>query len=235
MEFIKICMQKGILLIILIFTFVSYSIAQDEEERDKFNYDVSLNYGIFPSLTSDENKPELFGNLISAEYAYFFHNRIGFRTGLSSITNLEGTNGFYSVPLMFAYRSKVQRDFFIGGNINSFGDLIFQLILGLIPKHAEYNIGLNMGYINPDNNLGLVSYNGGPYFKEGFLTQNRFYTSADAGLRLTYRIYRFGIVLSPSVSYVLTNNFEFYSEQGSSNGYSPDWFLRMTIGLSYRF
>lgn len=235
MEFIKICMQKGILLIILIFTFVSYSIAQDEEERDKFNYDVSLNYGIFPSLTSDENKPELFGNLISAEYAYFFHNRIGFRTGLSSITNLEGTNGFYSVPLMFAYRSKVQRDFFIGGDINSFGDLIFQLILGLIPKHAEYNIGLNMGYINPDNNLGLVSYNEGPYFKEGFLTQNRFYTSADAGLRLTYRIYRFGVVLSPSVSYVLTNNFEFYSEQGSNNGYSPDWFLRMTIGLSYRF
>jgi hypothetical protein len=235
MEFIKIFMQKGIFFIILMGTIVSYSIAQDEEERDKFNYDISLNYGIFPSLTSDENNPELFGNIISAEYAYFFHNRIGFRTGFSSITNLEGTDGFYSVPLMFAFRSKVQRDFFIGGDINSFGDLIFQLILGLIPKHAEYNIGINLGYINPDNNLGLVSYNGGPFFKEGFLTQNRFYSSADAGLRLTYRIYRFGIVLSPSLSYVLTNNFEFYSEQGSNNGYSPDWFINMTIGLSYRF
>jgi len=196
---------------------------------------VSINYGIFPSVTSDELKPELFGNVVSADFAYFFYNRIGFRTGFSVIKDLEGTDGFYSVPLLFAYRTKVHREFYIGGDIDSFGDLIFKIILGLIPKHAEYNIGFNLGYINPDNNLGLVSYNDGPYYKEGFLTQNRFFTSADAGLRLTYRIYRFGIVLSPSASYVLTNNFEFYSEQGSNNGYSPDWFLKMTIGLSYRF
>jgi len=235
MKLEKPFMYRFVIFVLLIFYFISFSIAQDEEERDRYNYDLSLNYGIFPSITSDELKPELFGNVVSVDFAYFFHNRIGFRTGFASINNIEGTDGFYSIPIMFAYRSKVQRDFYIGGNIDSFGDLIFKIILGLIPKHAEYNIGFNLGYINPDNNLGLVSYNGGPYYKEGFLTQNRFYTSADAGLRLTYRIYRFGVVLSPSVSYVMTNNFEFYSEQGSNNGYSPDWFLKMTIGLSYRF
>lgn len=228
-------MQKLLISLTLLFLFIDFSKAQDGEERDLFNYDLSINYGIFPSVTSDAFKPGLYGNVVSADYAYFFYNRIGFRTGFAVINNLESTNGFYSVPLLFTYRTKSHREFYIGGDADSFGDLIFKIILGLIPKHAEYNIGFNLGYINPDNNLGEVSYNGGPFYKEGFLTQQKFYASLDAGLRLTYRIYRFGIVLSPSVSYALTNNFEFYTEQGDYNGYLPDWFMKLTVGLSYRF
>jgi len=223
----------GLFVFILISFF--HAFAQEPEDKDSFSHDISFNYGLFPALISDNFQSELSGSTFSLDYAYFFYNKMGIRTGLNSITNFEGTKGFYTAPLMFAYRTKAHRDFYISSDADSFGELIFDIILGLIPKHAEYNIGFNLGYIEPDNNLGMVSYNGGPYFKEGYLTQQRFFASADAGLRLTYRIYRFGIVLSPSVSYLMTKNFEFYSEQDSNNGFSPQWFMKLNIGLSYRF
>jgi hypothetical protein len=229
MRFSKI----GLFVIILISYFPAFT--QDYDGSDSFSHDISINYGLFPALISENYQSELSGTTISLDYACFFYNKMGIRTGLTSITNFEGTKGFYKVPIAFSYRTKAQRDYFISSDADSFGELIFDIILGLMPKHAEYIIGINLGYIEPDNNLGMVSYNGAPFYNEGYLTQYRFFASADAGLRLTYRIYRFGIVFSPLVSYVLTNNFEFYSEQSSTNGFSPNWFMNMTIGLSYRF
>lgn len=223
----------GLFVILLISYFPAFT--QDYDGSDSFSHDISINYGLFPALISKDYQSELSGTTISLDYAYFFHNKMGFRTGFASITNFEGTKGFYKIPLAFSYRTKAQRDYFISSDAGSFGELFFDIILGLMPKHAEYIIGINLGYIEPDNNMGMVSYNGAPFYNEEYLTQHRFFASADAGLRLTYRIYRFGIVFSPSVSYVLTNNFEFSSEQSSTNGFSPNWFMNMTIGLSYRF
>ncbi|HAN20049.1 MAG: hypothetical protein A2X13_07205 [Bacteroidetes bacterium GWC2_33_15] len=211
-----------------------YSSAQDFDEK-AYNRDLSLNYGIYPALISDANQSNLAGTMVSAQGAYFFYNNTGIRTGLTFITDMEGTDAFITIPIMFAYRTKTNRDFYLGSNIDSFGDLIFQLILGLIPKQAEYHVGMNIGYIDPDNNIGLSGYNDGTYFEEGYKVNQRFTSSVDAGLRLTYRIYRFGIVLSPSVSYMFTNNFEYYSELDNNSSFNPNWFMNLTLGLSYRF
>lgn len=219
----------------LLFSCSTIIYAQTAENNDHFSYDISINYGLFPALIGDYDQPNLVGNIVSADYAYFFHNRMGFRTGLASVFDLEGTQGFYSVPILFSYRSKVQKEFYIGGNVDSFGDLLFQIILALLPKHTEYNIGINIGYINPENYNDLMIDIDGLYYTEGYRAMSSMLVSADAGLRLTYRIYRFGIVLSPSVSYLITDNFKYYSEYGQDKKFSPDWFMKLTFGLSYRF
>ncbi|OFX18850.1 MAG: hypothetical protein A2041_09385 [Bacteroidetes bacterium GWA2_31_9b] len=219
----------------ILFVCFSVKIQAQETKEELFFRDLSFNYGIHPALISDYNQPNLVGSMFSVQGAFFFYNNIGVRTGFTFITNMEGTDGSVNIPIMFAYRTKTNRDFYMGSNIDSFSDLLFQIILGLIPKQAEYNVGINLGYIEPNNNLSLVDYGDGYFFEEGYQVQNRFATSIDAGLRLTYRIYRFGVVLSPSVSYVFTNNFEYYSELGLNSGFTPNWFMNLTFGISYRF
>ena len=219
----------------ILFVCFSVKIQAQETKEELFFRDLSFNYGIHPALISDYNQPNLVGSMYSVQGAFFFYNNIGVRTGFTFITNMEGTDGSVNIPIMFAYRTKTNRDFYMGSNIDSFSDLLFQIILGLIPKQAEYNVGINLGYIEPNNNLSLVDYGDGYFFEEGYQVQNRFATSIDAGLRLTYRIYRFGVVLSPSVSYVFTNNFEYYSELGLNSGFTPNWFMNLTFGISYRF
>ena len=219
----------------ILFVCFSVKIQAQETKEELFFRDLSFNYGIHPALISDYNQPNLVGSMFSVQGAFFFYNNIGVRTGFTFITNMEGTDGSVNIPIMFAYRTKTNRDFYMGSNIDSFSDLLFQIILGLIPKQAEYNVGISLGYIEPNNNLSLVDYGDGYFFEEGYQVQNRFATSIDAGLRLTYRIYRFGVVLSPSVSYVFTNNFEYYSELGLNSGFTPNWFMNLTFGISYRF
>jgi len=224
---------KTVVLLPLILFFFNSKAQETTEEL--FFHDLSFNYGIHPAVISDNNQPNLVGSMFSAQGAFFFYNNMGVRTGLTYITNMEGTDSYTSIPLMFAYRTKTNRDFYLGSNIDSFGDLLFQIILGLIPKQAEYNVGISLGYIEPNNNLSLVDYGDGYFFEEGYQVNQRFTSSVDAGLRLTYRIYRFGVVLSPSVSYVFTDNFEYYSELGLNSGYTPNWFMNLTFGISYRF
>ena len=218
--------------LIVVVTIFSSSILAQNSFNDNFSHDVSINYGIFPSLASNPEQPSLVGSIVNVDYAYFFQNGIGYRTGLNFINNLEGVNNAFLLPVLFSYRSKTKREFVIGPDFDSFSDFLFQVILGLIPKQAEYNIGINVGFINPNNNVGGPI---NPDYNNEFFIKNRFVTSIDAGLRLTYRIRRVGIVLSPSVGYFLTNNFEYYSDSGLNNGYTPDWFMKITFGLSYRF
>ena len=160
---------------------------------------------------------------------------MGIRSGISFINDLESTNKFYSVPIQVVYRTPVDKSFFIGGTIDSVEDLILKLILGLIPRQTDFHCGVNVGYIKPDNNLGWSSINGGPLAQRGFQTEQRFVTTLDMGLRLHYKIKRFGIVAAPYVSYLLTENFQYYSDTGFDNGYKPKWFMNISIGLAYQF
>lgn len=217
---------------ILLFFSVS-SIAQQNEEKFFF-HDISFEYGLFASLNSSRYE-NLVGWKYSLQTSYYFFNDMGFRTGVSLVNDLEGTNKFYSVPIQFVYRTSIDKSFMIGGSVDSFEELLFKIFLGLIPRQADYHCGINVGYIEPDNNLGLSSINGGEWVQEGYQTEQRFLTTLDLGLRLQYKIKRVGIIVAPSVNYVLSKNFKYYSETGYNNGYTPQWFLSMTMGLSYQF
>ncbi|MCD4833071.1 MAG: hypothetical protein K8R31_04685 [Bacteroidales bacterium] len=214
--------------------FVAFSSFAQQNDEKLFFHDISIDYGLFASLNSDAHQ-NLVGNKISIQTAYFYTSHFGIRSGISFINDLESTNKFYSVPIQFIYRTPVDKSFFIGGTIDSIEDLIFKIILGLIPRQTDFHFGANLGYIEPDNNLGLSSINGGPFVQRGFQTEQRFVATVDLGLRLHYKIRRFGIVAAPNVSYLVSENFKYYSDIGVDYGYEPKWFMNISIGLAYQF
>ena len=223
-------MKNFIIGFLLFVTFSSF--AQQDEEL--FFHDISFNHGLFASLNSGRYE-NLLGWKYSLQTSYYLFNDMGFRTGVSLVNDLEGTSKFYSVPIQLVYRTPIDKSFMIGGRVESIEELLFKIILGLIPRQADYHCGINIGYIEPDNSLGLSSVNGGSWTQQGYQTEQRFLATLDIGLRLQYKIKRIGIIVAPAVSYVLSENFKYYSETGYNNGYTPQWFLTMTMGLAYQF
>lgn len=220
-------------IIAILFAFSLSSIAQQNDE-EFFFHDISFDYGLFASLNSNEHE-NLVGNKLSLQTTYYFFNDIGIRSGISFVNDLEGSNKFYSVPIQLVYRTPIDKSFMIGGSVESIEELIFKIFIGLIPRQADFHCGVNIGYIEPDNGLGLSSINGGPWVKRGYQVEQRFLTTLDLGFRLHYKIKRFGIMAAPNVNYILTENFQYYSDDGIDNAYNPKWFLSIAFGVSYQF
>lgn len=217
----------------VLLTFLGISLYSQENNQHKYFHEIGFDSGLFASLNSVEYENYV-GTKYTLQTSYYYLQNFGFRTGLSYINDLEGTKKFYQLPIHFLYRTKVNRSFYIGGSVDSIEELIFKLILGLLPSQGEFYGGINLGYVEPDNSLSLSS-NGTDWIKQGFQTERRFVTSMDLGLKLNYKIWRFNLSAVPYVSYLLTENFKFYSESLNNNDYKPKWFMNIAIGLSFQF
>ena len=227
-------MYKFIYLTIACIIIASFkSIAQQEEEKTYYN-DFSVEYGLFASLNSKEFE-NLVGNKLNIKYSHFFYNDFGYRTGISYINNFEGSDQFYSVPIQLVYRTPIDKSFWIGGSVESIEELIFKIILGLVPRQTDFHGGMTVGYIKPDNSIGYLVLNDGSLVQEGFQVNRRFFSTFDLGMRLNYKIKRVGVIIAPNINYVLSKNFKYYSGMGNNDGYTPQWFLSITLGLNYRF
>lgn len=213
--------------------FAILSIAQTKTEN-KFFHDISVDYGIFASLNSDQHE-NLAGNKLNLQTSYFFINDLGIRSGITFVSNMEGCNKFYSVPVQLVYRTPVYKSHEIYIHAENLTDFIFKLIVSLMPKQYEFNIGTNLGYIEPNNQISIVSINDGPSFEKGYGVEQRFVSTIDVGFKGKYKIRRFGITLSPTVNYLLTKNFKYNSELFPDKGYTPQFFLSFTFGLAYEF
>lgn len=224
---------------ILIFSiiFISWCNTNAQSNFDDYYFrDISFDFGIYPSLTSSHTNPDLFGQILSIKTSHYPTKHIGYRFGVTKVNDLDGSSSLYSVPLYLSLRTRTVRGLSISQNTENFGDLMFQLFMCIFPQNVEYNMGINLGIVTPDNGQGYILWDD-QEFKYDFKINNRFYATADAGFRLNYKIWRLGLVFSPTVSYLLTKNWEFKSEvpHDESNGYKPTWFLRGTIGLSFVF
>lgn len=224
--------MKCVIIVFLILV-VCTSFAQQNDDNHFF-HDISFDYGLFASLNSDAHE-NFVGYKYSFQTAYFYTSHLGLRSGISFINDLESTNKFYQVPVQFVYRTPIDKSFFIGGTVHSIEELIFKILVGFIPRQTDFHVGVNLGYIEPNNKPGLSSINGGAYIRQGYLTEQRFVTTLNAGLRLNYKIKRFAIVAAPYVSYLVTENFKYYSDTGLDSGYKPKWFMNISIGLAYQF
>jgi hypothetical protein len=214
------------------FISISSGLKGQKQEEKYYFHDVSIDFGIYPSLYKGNEHPNLFGNVISFQTVHYLSNKSGYRTGFSIIQNMEGADKQYSIPIYFCYRSAMSRSMTVG-SFNSINDLIILLLSGLIPKNIEFDIGSNFGYITPDNQ----NIYDGKNLEYNFVLNNKFLCSLDAGFRIKYKIWRFGIVLSPTLSYLLTNNYNFISDDkmDKNYGFKPKWFLRATAGISFSF
>lgn len=222
------------ILLIISVLFVSSKLFSQEISDHKFYNDISYDYGFFNSLNPGD-KEGINGEVMNLRLSHFYNQNCGFRSGINFINGVEGTNKFLTIPVQFVYRSPINRSLVINTNAETIGGVLFDIILGIMPRQTEFFIGANLGYIDPDNNLGQTSIFGGPWITQGYQTEQRFYSSIDAGLTLKYKIRRFGIGFSPTLKYLVTRNFKYYSEDGINDGYTPNWFLSGTIGISYQF
>jgi len=223
--------MKSYFLSILLILFSLSVIAQSNKEK-LYSHEISFDFGLFASLNTHQYE-NLVGNKYSLQMAYIYHTRFGVRSGISLINDLEGTNKFYQIPIHLLYRTSVNKTFYIGGTIDSLEELLFKIILGLVPRQADYHMGINLGYNQPDNRLSTTNDN--HLVKAGYYSERRFVTTIDAGIRLNYKIKRISIVAAPYVSYLITENFKYFSFSGINQGYQPKWFMNVSIGLSYRF
>lgn len=225
-----------VLLIIFVFLLVS---SNSEAQKNFDNYyfrDISLDFGIYPSLSGSRTVPILSGQILSLKTSHYFSKRFGYRLGITSVSDMEGASSLYSVPIYLTIRSTTHRNLAISSHTKNFSNLLLQLFMSIFPRNVEVNLGPNLGVATPDGGQGYIIRNGHEYLYQ-FEIDNRFYATADASLRLNYKIWRFGIVLSPTVSYLLTDNWAFRSElpNDENNGFKPRWFLKGTIGLSFAF
>lgn len=206
------------------------SLSNAQEQHRYFN-EISYDYGIFSSLNPRE-KPGLNGEIMKLNYTHFYNQKFGFQTGINVINYLEGSDIVYTLPLYFKYRSPINNNTYINLDGDTFGEVIFNLIIGLLPRQSEFYAGFNLGYLEPNNSIVISNTYGEIY--SYFDSEQRFFFTIDLGLSLKYRIRRIGISINPTLSYLLSKNFKYYSED-FADGYSPKLFMNGTVGISYNF
>ena len=231
---LKLPKMKRILLIV-ISIIVMQNLFSQNDINHIYLHEVSVNYGVMPHMTQ-RHQPSYIGKIFSIESANYFTNNIGFRTGFSSISDLEGVNSYYAVPLYFSYRTDERRDFGLVGNIDSFNALFSNILFNILPRKFEFVAGSSLGYINPDNSESYIIIDDRKFINDFYVERN-FSATVDLGLKLIYKFNRIGVDLSGIYSYLVTKNFVFHSDLPFdwSDGFHPLNFMKLQVGLSYSF
>lgn len=200
-----------------------------------YRHDISLGYGISQNLNNGNARLKLQRNAYSIQAAHFFSDKKGLRTGITIVKSINGSEYQIGVPFYFCYRTLFKRTKMENIKMNNYTYLNILAIplmyaFSLIPYNIEYNIGMNFGYVKPSKNY----QNGFNMFNDTFIADRKFSSSIDLGCRIQYKVWRIGIVISPSISYLLTKNYYFKTsfENDKNYGYRPKWFTQGLIGLT---
>lgn len=192
-----------------------------------------------------------------ADYAAFGPGGLGFHGGVRYSASNNDISTHLELPLKVAWRSNIRQprrdDFFealvpetymtytptrgIGYRTESFGSSLLSALMCIVPQRIEFNAGIAPGYIFG----GDVQHESTIYGMNG-LTETRQYTvhkkfgfstSVEAGMKLTYYIWRFELSLNPAVHYSLTDNFDIRSTTVS--GKPSRLFFSFSGGLGFMF
>lgn len=218
--------------------------------NDEIGFTVGVNVPMYNGIESDAT--------IGLTYGHFYHNGLGFRTGVQYTPSVSDIDNVFGVPLAIAYRTgerSAQKRFQSGmygatssaywdaydyGEIRS-SNIFTSFLLSLI-SNVEFTAGITPGYIAGDGSSSTTYYPDGDYVKSWTEPNGRLYLSLDAGMNLNYSIWRFDIKLMPSFHYLLTNNYTHREIRG--NDYASGtketsqpikWFFTFSGGLSFHF
>lgn len=218
--------------------------AQEQMRERKFNPALSMGeIGFTAGMYTNVNRERLGeGTAYSLDYGEFnIFNGLGFRGGLSYIEGLDDGIDVISMPLKFALRSRLPRRMTPVERIQS--ALISQIgyyrpnpaaaILSQLSMRVEISVGLTPGYISGDG------FHSSPYsssygnYEDGISVKTRFMLTADAGSRLSIRIWRFNIVFAGYYHYLLTNNYRRDTTLSSFDGRLSRSYFSLNLGLSF--
>lgn len=231
-------MKKTLFAFIILLFWGEICFAQSRRFDPAKSYnDIGSSGGIYSntkgSILSD-------GTVYSVDYGRYTHNGIGCRGGISYIDALDNNINAVQIPLCFAWRTSTPtRKRTLG---ETAGDLLYGLgqsptpnyqnaVISLFSFRAEFNAGLTPSYIIGDGYYSehWDSYNG--TYHEGVSVRNRFGLSADVGARLSVRVWRLNVMVTPTYHYWLTNNFTAKSTLPISQPSKS--YVSFKFGLSY--
>lgn len=197
------------------------------DDNRKYYYDLGISYSTL--IFSGE------GSMINLQGAYYLSPNLGLRTGLSYSSNItDDCNWMVKVPILFSFRtSTIDGGYFDLNNDSedqTIGAIIINVLVNILPKRFELNIGPAIGYINPYKELGNIEKSN----SESNLINTKMMFSLDANAKMTFPIKRFGIDLSFGVSYLATNNIKHYKYDKLDYKYDR-WIGNFTLGAHYRF
>ena len=187
------------------------------------------------------------GAQLELTYSNYANYGLGFRTGLRFMPDAIGNGKLIGVPVMVAFRSR-SRDFnarlsSAAGStksyLESYGssptrktDAFSSFILGLFNR-AEVFAGFSPSYAWDAENMGCYSSHGFTY-RTGVRQNQKFCLTADLGVSLEYRIWRFYLNITPTVHCNVLKSFIIHNE---GPGYTTDvpyrWYVSIGLGLSY--
>lgn len=203
----------------------------DETLNKRFYKDIGISQSIL--FVGD-------GSITNLHGAYYFTPKLGVRSGISYSNNIiDNCKSYIKIPILFSLRSETIRnddpDFTIGDEDN-LSDIILNAIgniLFMIPTRYEINIGPTIGYISSDSKLTAEEKR---QVDDYFVNVNPMIT-LDANAKMTLALYRIGIDFSFGVSYLVTPNLKYYSNNiySDKDGKTLRWIGNFSIGAHYRF
>jgi hypothetical protein len=197
-----------------------------------FSYDAALERGIFSPL---DNGGLSGGSVTTLQGSCFLNNRFGLRSGVSCISELGGSDKYWKLPFLFAFRTGSDTsNAYDRTEDDTFREYLFNWLLHVLPKRFEFNTGLSFGYITPEG----AGYNP----KETALPpletsdiRRRFAFSSEANIRMTVPIGRFGLYVNLGVSYLWTKNYIHTVYKPYPDEFRSAWFANLAIGASFQF
>ena len=241
-------MKRLLILIWAILLTVSLS-AQKALENDEIFATVGVNVPIYDNMEGDV--------VVGLHYGHYYPNGVGFRTGFQYIPSVVDIDNSFSVPMAITYRtgSRTTSDKLTAAAYgiarievydedDALKDGIVTLLMNLFDR-VEFHAGLTPGYVAGKSRDLYPSYHLGMGYWEKTWTekQSSFSLSADAGLDVCFRIWRFDLKLMPTFHYNITNNYRYHIQEGVRGSdevlrhtVEPiKWFFTFSGGLSFRF
>ena len=207
-----------------------------EDDNQKYFYDIAVDAGLY--IPMDEASDFAGGSTINISGAYYFDNKWGVRSGLSLISDMEGSDAYLKVPVLFSYRTKLfQLNWDDSGSDTddfSMSDFLLGIFFSLFPSRLEFNTGPSLGYMTSNPNFSYHYQNGQAITSGTFGVKSQFAASWDANIRLSYQIWRIGITGSFGVNYLFTKNYQYRCFLPMET-YEPKWFGNLSLGASFSF
>ena len=224
--------------------------AQKPLENDEIFATVGVNVPMYKKMESDV--------VVGLHYGHYYPNGVGFRAGFQYIPTVVEIDNSFSVPLAVTYRtgSRSRSTKLTAAAHGVAGTQVYEeediLKYGLVNflmnlfDRLEFHAGLTPGYVAGKSRDMYPSYhNSGMGYWEKTWTEkpSSFSLSADAGLGISFRIWRFDLKLMPAFHYNITNNYRYHIQEGVRGSdevirttIKPiKWFFTFNGGLAFRF
>lgn len=205
--------------------------------------EITLSIGMFMPTRGEEGGAQESYRL---DYASFGYNNLGYRVGALFTPQLRGIEGSLGIPVQIAWRSRLRGRERWGENwpdaaastIENRGNPLPGLLFILLPQRVEFSGGVTPGWIFGKEDIHSArtpAVNNGEWYDEGILRHHPFTLSVDAEMRLTYRIWRFTLSISPGIHYYITDNFRTYTSFSDRRTDPGRWFFSLYGGLGFMF